>query len=388
MVQAARDALREHQKRWAQGAPPLSSRPVAEALERSAKRRAGLEPDGEYLRSGVFKYPIATENERFALTDVIIRRVDPGPYEDPRFLEILARQAAAVEYVLGQDEAMRDALQQIVIGTTGAPGAHGFSEMRSGEVAIALSAGLIDCLYQTSKAIALALKPTEPGSGGGVSFSTQPQDTEDLLDADPYPVDLMYDTLSTWLYEGIPRAPHSTNPPAIYDPPIQLMINGAERFVLAHEYGHAIIDHLEVGSTGSPTQASPWDRELRADLFALWVVVESSALLDQLPPNMALQGAVVAIEAYQQLTSALSIAISGHTVEDAGSASHPPLEARLENVKRFYTGLYDDPDEAAASIGGMMVPSQTAEQIWVRVLPRLEASFRAGKQLHPMWAEM
>jgi hypothetical protein len=397
----AREFLRERQAEWARGLPiEPSDNVLDDALLMAGNREAGSVRDGRYIRAGAFKYEAAQEEARWAMTREILRRVSPGPHEDPRYLEMLAREAASVEYILAGDRTASDRsgvpaeiLSRILIGTTGAPWSEGYSASIAGMAIIIVSAGMMSLMYQTSKAVVLAWKQKTPPKNRTVAFSTSREDTEDVLKHDPYPVELFHDTLVTWLYEGFPRASHSRAPAQPYQWPLTLLISGAERFVMAHEYGHALIDQLNVttrdGQTlGFPPAPTSWDRELRADAVAIAAVVQSSRELDQLPSNMALQGAIVAMKVHQVLGQALAIATRGVAGPDVGSASHPPLERRIAQVQQTYLQHLADTERVRDSIRGMLVPSQTIEQLWERVAPRLTAYYRARRVLHPIWSRV
>jgi hypothetical protein len=305
---------------------------------------------------------------------------------------MLARQAASIEFFLSGSDAPEpdggpdDFLSRILIGTTGEPTSHGSSTPIAGFAVIQMSAGMIDLLYQTAKAVVLAWKPLDPPPGSAVAFSSRPEDTEDVLNKTSTTTDLLFDTLSTWLYEGLPRSRASKAPPVVYHGPLQVLDNGAERFVLAHEYGHALKDQLAADTTQSEPHPSRQDRELRADRFALRAVANSSALLDNLPANMALQGAILSMKAHEVLDEALQLARTG---EISGSSrvsnTHPPFAARISLLKDIFTNSQADPGAGRKAVGGMMVPAETVDQIWARVAPMFRAQFRAGRQLHPIW---
>lgn len=70
--------------------------------QRAAFRQASAVRDGPWYRTGPLKYQAGTEAARWSVTSEIIERVSPGPYEDPTFFELLARQAASLELGLSQ----------------------------------------------------------------------------------------------------------------------------------------------------------------------------------------------------------------------------------------------------------------------------------------------
>jgi hypothetical protein len=397
-VTNGRDSLRGLQRYWAtaMGAecdPSISN--LHAALEAAANRRAQSSRDGDYIREGALKYEAKLEEARWALTTRIIKRVIPGPCEDPRYLEMLARQAASIEFLLERPEPKSkaqknaDALSRILIGTTGEPRSQGYSALEDGMAIILISAGMFDFLYQTSKAVVLSWKPIEPAKGSAVGFSALVADMEQVLNENPYPADLLYNTLAAWLYEGRPRAKDSTAPPIDYQWPLTLLINGAERFVVAHEYGHAFMHQLGVSARGGQMPQAPkgpWSREFQADGFAHFAVAQSSAILDLLPANMALQGAVVAMKAHQILDAAMQIATTGIQATETARVSHPPFSQRIALLEESYLRHHPHPSIAQKDLPGMLFPGQTIDELWRRAKPRLKARFDQGFTIHKIWS--
>ena len=387
---AARTFLRQRQAYWAGLAHrTATTEALAEALAFAADRRDGLERDGDKVWAGVFRYDAGLEEARLLRTEELIRRVHPGPHEDARYLELVARQAASVELILSEllgPEQESAVLGRILIGTTGEPRSDGYAALVEGMIVIAMSAGMIDLVYQTSKAVAMSWKPEEPEGKWAASFSTAPEDMEQVWESDPYPIDLFHDTLATWIYEGFPRASHSSLPDAIYHPPIEMLVNGAERFILAHEYGHALLDYDLHDPSGGDDDYDDHTRELRADAFAFQAVVRSATALDGIPGNLALQGAILAMKAHEVLDMALQVARTGTWKPDSGSPTHPPFARRMALLDELYLSNHPDPDDARNQLKGMRVPSNTIDLLWARTYPRLAAQHRAGLSPHPMWA--
>lgn len=388
----ARRFLQGRQANWASrsGAPPTDD-PIAVAQRRANERETNAVRDGAFIREGAFKYDATDEEDRWLRTRQIIERVSPGPFEDPRYLEMLARQAASIELALSPPRANPgippEVWSRIIIGTTGEPRSEAYSAVVAGTVVLAISGGMMDFMYQSAKALALAWQAKPASDGATLSFSGRPEDTEAVLNSDPYPVRLFRDTLTSWLYRGRPTAPSSVIPPPDRQAPIQLLINGAERFVLAHEYGHALLHHLKGAGLFSPADSpndSPWDKEFAADAFALMSVIESSAALDRLPPNMALQGAAMAMKTHEIFDVVFHMTSDGSTTPEE-SATHPPFFQRIALLERMYVELHPDPETARQDLEGMLVPSRTLDQIWQRVRPELAEEFQVGRPLHPVW---
>ena len=330
------------------------------------------------------------------MTHQIIERVSPGPFEDPVFFEMLARQAASVELALhpsDRDGAISPGvLSRIIVGTIGQPRSEAYSASIGDAALIAVSAGMMEFKYQCAKALVLAWKALPSAGEDLLSFSGKPEDIEEVLDTDSYPVTLFRDTLTSWLYEGRPRAPESVLPPPARQTPIAMLINSAERFVLAHEYGHVLMDELHVLGQASPAPPGAnlaWDKEFAADSFGALVAVESGALLDRLPANMALEGAELAMKTDEIFDEVLDMASGAH-VPDAGTSgetpvSHPPFPQRILVLEQLYRQNHPDPAVADDDLPGMRVPAQTLDQIWKRTRPQLTAILQSGMPLHPVW---
>jgi hypothetical protein len=397
---SAREFLRSRQARFAPDPTSAGEGVLKAALEVTSEREKRLIEDGEYLREGELKYPVQSERARWKHIREMLKRIDPGPHEDPNYLVLLCRQAASIEMSLTTIDGLtsgqvpQEILSRILIGTTAEPRSRG-SCNKFGEFAvIRVSAGLVDLLYQTAKAVSLAWKPIPPAPGTSVGFARSEKAVDEVLDADPTPVGLLADTLSAWLYEGRHRPSYSWPPPDNYHVPLTILTNGAERFVLAHEYAHALADYIgdlrradESARILEKEEQTKWQKELAADAFAAAVVTVSSATLDKLPMNLGLEGAVLSMKAHEILNEALAIGLTGEIPKaPAVSETHPPFDARIASLEAIFMSRHEDKVVAADALRGMMTASRTASQIWARAAPRLSGEFRAGRRLHPIWS--
>jgi hypothetical protein len=392
-LELARADLRRRQAEWGvrAGSAPQAS-PLAAALDCAKRREADCVQDGPYIRDNVFRYPADTERARQALTQQIIERVSPGPFEDPVFLEMVARQAASVELALHSSDDRKGAidpavLSRILVGTIGEPRSEAYSAAIGDAAVIAMSAGMMEFYYQCAKAVVLAWKPLQAAGENLLSFSSAPGDTEESLDEDPSPVTLLRDTLAAWLYDGRPRSPHSVLPPEERQTPITMLINGAERFVLAHEYGHVLMHELRVfgqDSAAAPGADSAWDMEFEADTFGALIAVRSGGMLDLLPANMALESAELAMRAEEIFDEVLAAA-TGSAPEE--TVSHPPFPQRVAVLEHIYRQHHPDPAAADDDLVGMQVPARTLDQIWRRARPQLTTIMQSGIPLNAVWGK-
>lgn len=394
-VVTARFLLRQSQRRWSRGVitDPSDASPLQLAEQRAAQRVAGAKVDGEFVFDGVFRYKAETESQRWQRTSAVIHRADPGPDEDGGYLEFLARQAASVEMaILGlglvEDPSVLDG---ILLGTSGEPRSDASTSSMKGSRAavICLSAGMVYLMYQAAKAVVLSWKPKPAPADSMVSFSARPEDTAAVLDADDGPVGQLSDTLISWFEYGIARPPDSTAPPAMYHPPLTILTNFAERFVIAHEYCHALYDQFDLTPPPwLPGQAdSSIDRELRADRFATAIVSASATAFDRMAPNIALQGAMVAMKIHEIADEAIEIVTGRAPGSAAQNATHPPFAVRADQVFQAYKSSITDVEDDSLEPRALLVPAETADELWSRARGRIEAFKASGTPVSPIWPQ-
>jgi hypothetical protein len=390
-VAHARRLLRNTQREWARGMEPATGNEALElARQRTAERIAEARQEGEYVRVGVFRYLADIERARWDRTAEIVERVQPGPFEDGGYLEFLAYQAASVEMYLATadlDPSVEPALHRIIFGTTGEPTSQASTRQVGDAAFIVMSAGMVSLMYQMAKAVTLSWMPKPAPKGAAISLSGDLQDTRTVIDRDPTSVNIVADTLLGWLYNGFPRPPDSMEPPPIYQPSLGLLTNYSERFVIAHEYGHGLVDQFGIALpwVNDAQNMSGIDKEFRADVIASIVVAASAGELDGVAPNIALQGAVLAMKAHEIADRAIDLARGGDGAPSWRSTTHPPFEARAQLVEEVYRSLTQGVEDSRLDVAGMRVPADTAELLWERVSPRLRTELRTGRRLHPIW---
>lgn len=389
-LEAARSALYDYQARWAEGVPPFERDPRDVALERAQHREDTANWQGDDVFVGTFRFEAAKERSRLDRTREIIDRVMPGPYEDGGYFEMLCRQAATIELLIEsipQNEQAVRFMESILIGTIGEPRSHAATRLYEGPVpGIVLSGGMMYAYYQISKAVVLSWLHTESStSGSRVVMSGAIEDTRKNLDADPLPVQIVVETITNWLFTGIARPDSSTAPPANFLAPLTLMINYAERFVLAHEYSHAFLDQLQVPLWGfDPVPVHGVDKEHRADVLATILVAESAAYMDSVAPNIALQGAVVGMKVHEMVDEALVMARGGRPLP--ASSTHPPFADRFALLVDQYNQTYGALGDKRLEVEGLLVARETADELWRRAAPQVADLLAPNPPLHPVWA--
>jgi hypothetical protein len=396
-IEVARQFLESKQASWTAGVAVRSNHMGRQAALDAAQRR--MDPslrDGDFVWEAGFRYRATTEASRWERTRQIIDRVGPGPNEDGVYFELLARQAASVELTLlelAEDETLppklplADALQGILIGTTGEPRSDASTSHLPSSAVVALSAGMVYLMYQAAKAVVLSWK-LEPSKGAAIKGSTSLDDVIDILESDSRAVDQLANTLLAWLLTGVARPANSVVPPEKYISPLTLLINNAERFVIAHEYCHALFDSTPyTAPSWLPEPATAYDKEFRADLFATVVLIRAGDSLDRMAPNMVLQGAAHAMKIHEIADRAIDLARGGDGNPVWSSMTHPPFSQRAQAVFSAYEDLVDISDERLELEPAYFVAS-TLDELWTRTQPKIETQLKSGVQVAPLWTRI
>lgn len=382
----ARSRLREQQRKWPAGAGHNET-PLDAALRKGEERRESSALSAGYIRSGKFLYDPDLEEQRWKRTADVIRRADPGEHEDGGLLEQLARQAASVEMYLSSrqfHDEVGDAAHRILLGTTSAPGIHAGSFRVRNAVLLTFSKGLLTMLGVMAHAVVRAHRPLAPEAGYD-RWDTEGEAIERHLDEDPTAVNLLQRYLVDWLVKGRVEVYEDECPAGDLVMPYELLHTFAERFVVAHEYSHALVDKLEVaalvGDAGPDVEVT--EKEVRADLFAVRTLASTSTLLDGTAPNVALQGAVLAMKAYEVLERARGFGGASPRLK-LEVLSHPPFQQRAALCRDVYRWFGRQGGDPFLQVRGMTLPAETVERVWRRAASGIKAAVQADG-LHPIW---
>lgn len=377
----------EQSKLWAE----VKSTPLYEegeviklAYQTAKEREAKAIFKGDDVLMGIFKFDTKLERLRWDRTRDIISRANPSVYENPFMLEILARQAASIEIILRQEHTPTlntkhsAELDRLLLFTVPSKDFDAASGTLGDHHIVYLSSGLTSYLYMAAKSVVLSWQPIE-AKNSAVAFKTTPEAINQVLAEDPWAEQLLYKALYSWIMDGYPQFETNNPPPLQYQPPLSLLITHAERFVIAHEYGHIFAQLLGAESR------QKWEVEYDADVFAYIMVLKSAIELDRLPPNISVQGAFFVLTALDVMRKAIKTVLCGFVPEDLGSKSHPPAVHRLASLKRIF-----NENNPESSMEGAMVPSKTLNLLWDRIEPKFQdlhkqSAMRNFSDIHPHW---
>lgn len=368
--------------------------------------------DPNVVRRGVFKYDRQQEEERMRLAEDLVRRVDPGPYEDPNYLALLAYQAASLEMslrFLAQDRE-NERWSRFLLGTAHSSEVNAFAQTlrANSHVVVVLYSALVDFVYQAAKALTAAQNPAVSSSPGStVSSTTGVDDIEAALQANPEPVERLYRTLEAYFYGGYPRAFANEPVKPEQAPSLSTLVGLAERWAIAHEYGHGLAAY--VSRQTPPGVNREWAEEFFADQNATILSVVSADRLDGMPPEFPLASGVFVLACFDVLRRALSVVRDGEEPRTDPGGGHPPDKLRAQNVvdtfHRFFDARYDGPHLLELRLvlrrqAPAAVPASTRRQIrhafdfangllalWKPVRTSLLRDHTKGRRLHPMWTQ-
>jgi hypothetical protein len=391
-------------KIWFPWAPQHSDTTDLTIEALSLQQRFVETSDPEVVRRGVFRFNRRNEKERIERAEDVVRRTQPGPFEDPRYFAILAYQAASIEAAwMGR----RNVFDNFVLGTIHSPVVNGSTSTTglSGCAVVILHSALMDFLYQTAKSVVAAIDPVRSKDGASaVSADIDLKRIGASLTEESPAVRRLRETMEAYFINGYPRATVDEPVEATHSPPLQLLISLAERWVIAHEYGHALA--FEGNVDFEPDPHNPfWAEEFFADQQATVTTVLSAAKLDALPPDISVSSALFAVAALDVLRRAQLLARSGREQPDDGSATHPPFVERAQGVVATLRRYFDVGPPSSTSLDlTFVVRKETPEthgfdaerargayafanvlfEVWRHAKNGLAESLRQ-RGLHPMW---
>jgi hypothetical protein len=372
---------------------------LALALAELKKREDESIRQDEYIHEGVFRYLAPLEELRWQQTRDVIQRVSPGMDEDPAYLEILARQAASIEIVLCQKDTNSPnpkalaLCKSILLGTIAEfhPTAETWHRQNWDQFLVVLSYGLLVFLHHSAKAVIRSWRIQKPQPGSTVAYN---YDT-----TNPSP-EMLYETLYTYMFKGYQRADFDDHPPAEYKSIVGLWFNYALRFVIAHEYGHALF--RQGGKINPSWQVSPsWQEEFFADSFAFINTLESAGRLDSVAPNVAFTGVLFSLTCMDIIYKTLDLIRYGAVRQDEGTETHPPIHRRISALKEAYRKCigtdvkYNVPVEGKSGqvktidfgINGKIFPGDALNLLWGSIQHLFMEAHEKKSRLHPIWDE-
>jgi hypothetical protein len=301
----ARRRLHAVQERIAQALgvkePLVNGDPLQNALELAHQR----ERDGEicngkiYPKGSAFSYPEESERERYRRTEALLESIRPGPFENPFFVEMLARELVSIQMVL--EEPMK---RTVLLGTTPVTPSDVPGDILSEPdyAVLIVDASLMDFVYQMLKVTVMSWKIVSPPGVLPVSMSSKIDDTREVIAASPDLVAGFARSLDQLLREGKPGSSTVGTPPQAYHPALSMLGVFQKRFTIAVALARmAALDMSRAKAAGegaNPPAMSSADWVFAADMIAARWVFDSAHNLDSVDPTISLHGISLALASY------------------------------------------------------------------------------------------
>jgi len=360
------------------------------------------------IRRDGFTYNRKLELQRIALAKDLLRRTDPGPFEDPSYLAMLAYQAASLEMAFPKrigGKKTDPGWSRFLLGTIHSADLNAWAQRFKSHhyTVVALHSALIEFTYQAAKAVVAAPKPVSSSGRDRVTVDTSKEHLATQLANNPEPVERLYRTLEAYFFKGYPRAFSNEQVPGEQQLPLALLIGMAERWIIGHEFGHGFAAGIEWKGAPNPSQAE----EYFADDQATILTVQSADRLDDVAPEFALAGGAFALASIEVFRRAFYIVHFGAILPDDGEGTHPSNEARavrlFETFERFFEVGTQQGQARLAFVIRANDWKPTANDasrlsrerssywpdvlftLWDHVQPRLLKDFEDQRTLHRMW---
>ncbi len=378
------------------------------AISNLLKTRAyTVSPDKKFAIRGPFRYDLAIEKERIDVATQIILRSQPGPYEDANYFSLLAYQAASIELVLKNYN--NKLFENIILGTLHHPVINAFASINKefNTTTVTLHSAIIDFVFQAAKSVVQFTNPVKSeNKNTSVNIYLNKINEEENSENRQAAINRLYDTLESCFFYGYPRAHVNEKVIKEHYPSLHILVSMAERWMIAHEYGHGFVKD-DLNRFKKSGMNSRHAEEYFSDANATVLTVLSAYNFDHLPPEFALSGGSFVLACLEVIQRAFSFLSTGIETKDQSSRSHPSninrLKQNIITFRQLFDVEYDDQRRSCkldfvtrsevpkthnfdtARFNNSNLYSNILLQIWEKIKVLLSKDIEKKRPLHPMW---
>lgn len=259
------------------------------------------------------------------------------------------------------------------------------------EVVIVFHNGVFNFGNVVSKIVARVLD-VRIGKQGQFQLDLAIPELRKNIQADPTIVTDLAEFLIVYAKYAEPGMAHSDVLPKVTGTFSQNLYEAYELFLVGHEYGHVIAEHLSAGA-GEKAYLGAEDvseiifeqkQELQADAIGL-MLTERAIGNENGGLSRALAGATLSFVSEQIICESLSMLSTGTTSRYPENLSHPPPLVRLENLRKIVAYKQDEIATNALEISFAI--EGAIDEAWLVVKQRLLRSYQDpnGPRLDQVW---
>jgi hypothetical protein len=262
---------------------------------------------------------------------------------------------------------------------------------------VLLEDGLFGFANLFSKVVAHAMPMLDSDRPGYQSFSTDIELVRKRVSESRVHAERLLDLLISYVVFGHPHRAKPYLPEPRYNFLIGLFREGMELFIVGHEFGHCIANHLEGDvRRGLPVETSnerideeivtSWKDEIEADVLGCVLTLDAQMRAKK-PPELGFSGITLFFGAVHIVESFVSVLRSG-SVSVQFSSTHPPPAFRREALLEFVKTAMKDEDGVEA-YGNLKHLSdaiwEIVELLWEQALPIVIKLREQGAAVGGQW---
>jgi hypothetical protein len=317
----------------------------------------------------------------------------PSLYEQPLWFGLLTTFTQEIDEILQERSSFLP--QNYLFGTlpTGMVNGIALKVPDCSYTLLLFEDGLFGFANLMSKAVAHAFQ-FQKNVDDKVELSVSADEIENKISSNPDLTFRFFDALASYLVKGDPHFAEQYYPDSNYEPVVSCLRNSMEIFVLGHEYGHLICNHLSsklkkticIGDIEASIIPTAWEQEFEADVKGLEIMLAVMAKRGfDLP--LSFWGADLFFSCIDIVEKGIHILSTGHTApSDVLSKTHPPTSLRRERLREVMQNSLDNEVSSSA----IYLADNTKKVIdiyWTRTEKILLEMYSDGIQLAPVWQQ-
>jgi hypothetical protein len=319
-------------------------------------------------RTPEFELAMATHLTMLAETE----RLLPTPYEDPNWYAILMRIVKRVERAIPAVYTSYDPKvnANVVFGTLRSGHVNATSMKIEGidGALVVIEDGLFLFAHLMAKIFSSAL-PVSSRAGTRVAFLYDRDSIRSRIASNPQLPHSFLDVLKAFIVEGHPSRAAVYFIEALYAPFANYLTEAFEHFLIAHEYAHLVLGHLDPSDSGLESvgllpleegvraMQYSWEQEVAADQLGLLLTMVCMQEM-HLPFDIGYAGAVMflmcreIVEKFvdivtrgQEIGFAVELRSAGPNAEDVPNVAvptYPPVKSRCEAMRNLIRKSYSE----------------------------------------------